>query len=336
MNKRERIHAAIRGEEVDRIPYAFWTHLPGIDLDPQLLAEETWNFARKYDVDFIKMMNNGMYAIEDYGCEIDYSDIKNGGVAKITSTPVEKYDDWGKIGEVPLEKGALAREIRSLENLLAKTRGSNIPVIFTAFSPLTTAQKLCGGKLVEQVRHGQTKLVHQALEGIAATTSNLVRKVLETGADGIFFATQLSSYDIMTEEEYEEFGKPYDMKVLSAAKEGWFNVLHMHGLNVMFDMLKEYPVQVLNWHVWETEPEIGEARKRTGKCIMGGINRYSVTKKDRDALDDQIGGAIRQSKGKGHILTPGCVIRYPLDEETLRYVEIAKERIEKQVLNITI
>ena len=34
MTKVERIKAALRKEEVDKLPYAFWTHLPGDDLIP--------------------------------------------------------------------------------------------------------------------------------------------------------------------------------------------------------------------------------------------------------------------------------------------------------------
>ena len=30
---------------------------------------------KKYDFDFVKTMNNGMYAIEDFGCTVDYSEI---------------------------------------------------------------------------------------------------------------------------------------------------------------------------------------------------------------------------------------------------------------------
>ena len=72
MNKKERIYAAVRGEKTDRLPYAIWTHLPGIDMDPERLANETYKFFKTYDTDLIKTMNNGMYAIEDFGCEIDY------------------------------------------------------------------------------------------------------------------------------------------------------------------------------------------------------------------------------------------------------------------------
>ena len=54
MTKKERIQAAIAGEKPDKLPYSFWTHLPGIDLNPELLAEKTYEFYKKYDIDFIK------------------------------------------------------------------------------------------------------------------------------------------------------------------------------------------------------------------------------------------------------------------------------------------
>ena len=87
MNKIEKIKSAINKKNLYGIPYSFWTHLPGIDLDPEKLADETYKFYKKYDLDFIKTMNNGMYAIEDFGCTIDYSEIEKGGVAKLVNTP---------------------------------------------------------------------------------------------------------------------------------------------------------------------------------------------------------------------------------------------------------
>lgn len=97
MTKAERIRAALKGERPDRVPYALWSHFPGIDMDPEKLAEESWKFYKKLDIDLIKTMNNGMYPIEDLGCEVDYSEIAKGGVAKLVSTPVHTVDDWDKI-----------------------------------------------------------------------------------------------------------------------------------------------------------------------------------------------------------------------------------------------
>jgi len=331
MNKVERLQAAVSGKSVDEIPYAFWSHFPGIDSDPVKLADNTYEFYKRYDLDFIKTMPNGMYAVEDYGCKCDYQDILSGGAAKVMETPIKSYQDWEKIAPLSVEKGALHRELLSLDLLLKKLRGE-VPVIVTVFSPLTIAQKVCKHQLLEYVNNGQTELLHQALGVIAETVGEYSAKAIELGAAGVFMATQLSTFDSLTEEQYNVYGVPYDKKALSYAKDGWLNALHIHGNNIMFDLLKDYPVQVINWHVWETEPTIKEARKLTSKCLMGGIKRYNITNMDRGALHEDIRKSIEESQKIGHILTPGCVIRYPIDEETLTYVKNTKKEIEKSLM----
>ena len=325
MTKHERIAAAIRGEAVDRVPYSLWSHLPMIDLDPVENAEKTYEFYKTYDVDILKTMNNGMYSIEDFGATVDYSDIPKGGVAKITSTPVENPEDWEKVKPVSLHEGALLREQTYLKLLLKKTNGE-VPVVFTVFSPLTTANKLCP-HMKEHIAAGHGDKVKTALKAITETTCGLVQRVIELGADGIFFATQLSSYDIVEESFYKEYGMPYDLAVLSASQ-GWCNVLHAHGKNIMFPLLRKYPVQVFNWHAWESLPDIHEAQVMTGKCIMAGLERMDITDGHKNEIEYQIYETLRQTKGKSVILSPGCVIRYPLDTEMLAFVRKAKEEIE--------
>ena len=48
MTKKERIQAAIRGEKPDKMPYSFWTHMPGTDLDPEAISQKTYEFYKKY------------------------------------------------------------------------------------------------------------------------------------------------------------------------------------------------------------------------------------------------------------------------------------------------
>lgn len=330
MNKHEIIKAAINGENNDYTPYAIWTHLPGIDLDPELLAEKTYDFYKEYDVDFVKTMNNGMYPIEDFGCIVDYSEIEKGGVAKIIESPIESIDDWDNVKAVDINKGAYARELKSLNILLDKLDGE-VPVVFTVFSPMTIADKLCGGKLLEYISSDQHHKVKEALEAITETTANLAAKAIEMGASGVFFATQLSSYDITTEDVYLEYGYKYDSEVLKRAGEGWFNVLHAHGNNIMFNILKDYPVQVINWHVWETLPDIDEARIVTDKCLMGGLGRMDITNKNINEINNQIYKSLVAMENRRHILTPGCVLRYPLDNAMMKYVKESKISIEEKL-----
>lgn len=327
MTKKERIRAAVELRRPDRLPYAMWTHLPGIDLDPVALADATYDFYKTYDVDLIKTMNNGMYAVQDFGCEVDFSEIAKGGVAKIVTTPVMEPEDWGKLKSVGTDAPALARELRSLELLLDKVKGEEVPVIFTVFSPLTTADKLSNGKLLSHIEAGAGELVHQALEVITQTTCNLVRRAIALGADGVYFATQLSNYGKCPEEVYREYGVPYDRRVLEAS-EGWCDVIHAHGDNIMFELLKDYPVDIFNWHAWESLPKLKEASVVTGKCIMGGLKRMDITNGNKNEIRTQIYESLAQLGGVGQILAPGCVIRYPLNDEMLRFVSQAKKEME--------
>lgn len=331
MNKIDRIKAAILGQKVDKLPYAFWSHLPGIDLDPEKLAKATYDFYKKYDIDFVKTMNNGMYSIEDFGCKIDYSQVLLGGIAKIVKTPISCGDDWKNIKSVKITEGSLARELYSLEILLSMLKNENVPVVFTIFSPLTTAEKLSSKMIREHIKEGKGEFIHRALEEITKTTCELVKKAIDMGASGIFFASQLTTFDEMTENEYLEYGKPYDLKVLEAASKGWFNIVHAHGNNIMFDILKNYPVQVFNWHAWETLPDIEEAKDLTHKCLMGGIKRMDITNCKKNEIRNQIYKSIKILKRKNHILTPGCVIRYPLNEEILKFIKSTKDEIENSL-----
>jgi uroporphyrinogen decarboxylase len=327
MNKKERIRAAIMGEKTDRLPYSFWSHFPSVDLDPVLLAEKTYQFYKTYDIDFIKTMNNGMYAIEDYGCTIDFSEIEKGGVGRVVSTPIQSAADWENLSVCSINKGSLARELTSLKLLLEKVRKENVPVLFTVFSPVTTADKLSGKQLLSHIAAGHGKSVHKALQVIAETTANLAKEAIRLGADGIFFASQMSTYGAMDAQAYQEYGKPYDLSVLEAAP-GWFNTLHAHGNNIMLEVLRDYPVAAFNWHAWETLPALDEARAQTGKCLMGGLQRMDITNKNKNEVQHQIFECLRMLNGRNHILTPGCVIRYPLDNEMLTFVKQAKEYLE--------
>ena len=173
--------------------------------------------------------------------------------------------------------------------------------------------------------------VKAGLRAITESTCALVQRVIEMGADGIFFATQLSSYAAGEESFYREYGMPYDLAVLSASS-GWCNVLHAHGKDIMFPLLRKYPVQIFNWHAWESLPEIDEAQALTWKCIMAGLERMDITGGRKNEIEYRIYETLRQTGGRKVILSPGCVIRYPLNEEILAFVRKAKNEIEEKLL----
>lgn len=289
-----------------------------IDLDPERLAEETYRFYRAYDLDFIKNMPNGLFSVEDFGCECDYSDIPKGGVAKITKYGVEQPDDWSRLEEPDVREGALGREIRSLEILLDKVKGE-APVIVTVFSPLTTAYKLSGPRLIEHLRNRPDKL-KSGLQLIAHTTGEFAKEALRKGCAGVFFANQMANRDVLTEAEYAEFSRPYDLQVLGTIRnDSWFNVMHIHGTNTWYPLLLDYPVQAFNWHIWEAEPRADAFRQSApDKLIVGGLNRFHITNGNLEELKSELRQMIGLTGGERLILSPGCVIRYPVDPQVLQ------------------
>lgn len=333
MNKNEKMRQAISGHKQETIPFSFWTHLPDIDRQPKKLAEASFQLYKDYDLDFIKTMNNGMYAVEDYGTSIDFSEVAKGGVAKVVETPIKENLDWTKLDKLEVATAnALQRELTHLKELLKLVDGQ-APVIMTIFSPLTTADKLAQGRLAKLLEQDDASYLHQALEHIASTTADLAKQAIDLGAAGVYFASQMSSYEKLTAEQYKTYGVPYDLQVLEGASAGWFNAIHIHGNDIMFDLVKDYPVQVFNWHIWETLPALKEGLDYTNKCVMGGIARMDITNDRYNELRSQIYQSIISTKGRGLILTPGCGIRHPFSETTIRFLQQVKTETEHILTN---
>jgi len=318
MDSNARVRAALAGGPVDRPPYSFWTHLPGIDLDPVRLAEETAAFARRFDLDFVKSMPNGLYCVEDFGVGCDWSDIERGGAARVTRPGVAAAEDWARLAPVPATAGAYGRELDHLARLVAAV-GRERPVLATVFSPLTVAAKLSNGAHRAHLR-AAPQAVHAGLKVLAETAAAFARAAIGVGCAGIFFATQDATTRTFTEAEYRAFGTPYDLPVLASARAAgsWFDVLHMHGEDVMFDLLKAYPVHALNWHIGETPPTIAAYRAGGGtRPVLGGLQRAHLTERDMAAVRADLARSLADTGGRGLLVSPACVIRHPVDAETL-------------------
>jgi uroporphyrinogen decarboxylase len=320
VEKIERVKAALGGGAVDRPPYGFWTHLPGIDLDPLRLAEATALFCARYDLDFVKAMPNGLYCVEDWGCVCDYSDIERGGVAKVVRPAVSTERDWDKLEHLDVTRGAFGRELQHLELLVARI-GAGIPVLATVFSPLTIAGKLSNG-LARAHLAREPDAVIRGLDVITDVTCAFARAALDRGCAGIFLAVQEATRSAYGEAAYRRFGEPYDRRVLQAAKAAgaWFDVVHMHGDDILFDVIKDYDVTALNWHIGETPPSIARYREAGGtRPIVGGLQRGHITRRDRDGIAADIDRAVLENGSHGLLLAPACVIRHPVDPVTLSW-----------------
>ncbi len=326
------IQDVFRSRESNTPLFSFWTHFPDDDLDPGRLAEATVRLQKEFNLDFVKTAPNGMYAVEDYGLEIDFSEVFSGGVARVASTPFETVEDWAKLPSLDIFSGALERELRSLRQVRASL--PDVPVIFTIFSPMTIAAKLSRGRIHQHIVNGRDPtLIHAALGRIADTASRYAAAAIDAGADGIFFAHQDTGPNLLSHDDFSAYVAPYDHEALAGAWRGSLNILHLHGESIRFRELLDYPVQAINWHSWETLPTITAGMLASRKCIVGGIDRRSVTANDIAAIEQQILSVFEATQGLSEVIfTPSCTIRAGFRPETLHAIRaIVKEKLPQRL-----
>lgn len=318
MSKIEILKAVLRGEELNPVPHAVWRHFPKDDLHADRLAEKQLNYLEKFDPVFMKVSPNGRYCVIDWGCEITFDTNKITGSPSCTSFRIEATDEWSTLEELEANDGMFGEQLQALK-LINQGMKKRTPFVETVFNPLMVASKLVKSKelLVQSIRENP-KEFHEGLRTITKVMKDFSKQSIENGAAGIFLATQEATHDLLTEEEFKEFGLNYDLEILKAIENNSeFNIVHIHGENLMFELIaKNYPVQALNWHDQITAPSIAEASKIFEGALLGGIEEKEVlVNGSNEQITNQIKGVINSVNGRRLIITPGCVIPIIVPDE---------------------
>jgi len=330
MDKKERIYGAIKGEAIDRPPVSFWRHFPEIDHDPDSLADTLLRFHERFDLDFIKVMPSGVYCVEDWGCRVHYEGAPN-GAKTCKEHAIKDVKDWTKLSPLRPERGALGRELKCLQTIRA-TRKDQAPILQTLFSPLTIAAKLSGPDLLLKTLRDDPEPLLEALEVITDTMIHYAGACLEAGAEGFFYATQMSTRARLSVEEHRRFAEPYDLRLLKfISARSSFSLLHIHGEKIFFQELSAYPVQAINWHDRKTWPTLAEGKKIFSGAVVGGLEEWGTVRQGPSSLiREQVKDAISQTQGQRLIIAPGCGLAIDTPEKFLQAARQAVDEPEQK------
>jgi len=315
MTKIERMNAAVKGEATDKVPISFWRHFFLQERDATMLADALLAFQREYQWDFMKVNPRASYHVEDWGNRYAYTDDPHTSPT-LVSHVVHSREDWARIGVLDIWRSeALKQQLLLLELIKEGLQDENVYFLQTIFSPLSIAFRLAGhsGERLIHAMQNEAKELHAALEAITETYTEYAEACLQVGASGIFFATtKLSSADMVTEEQYEQFGTPYDLRVLDAIQgRPGFNLLHMCGDRIFFDRLQRYPVDGLSWDATlPGNPTLKDGKEKSGKMVVGGISQTATLATGTpEQVAGEVARGIEQTGGRGYVIAPGCT--YP-------------------------
>jgi len=328
MNKKERVDAALRGDEVDRIPVSMWGHDFEREWNVQSFAEAMVENFTRFDWDFMKVNPRASYHVEGWGVKVRPSGEKYKAPV-FEDTPIKNASDWRRIRPLEPDRGALGEQLRALQ-LINHAIGFDAYFVQTIFCPLGVAKYLAGNKSEPVLRtlHEDRTAMHAALRVITETFTAYAIGCLEQGASGIFYATNgWASKGMLTADQYREFGEQYDLEFLDAIKSrSKFNILHNCGTHIYFDQLAEYPVQAVNWDATaEGNPDLRTGKMRSGKAVMGGINQKTTLKNGTpEQVREEVKNAIELTGGRHFLLAPGCSIP---PETPARNLEVIRDSL---------
>lgn len=333
MNREERVRAAVSGAEPDRVPVSVWFHFSADDQDPVSLADATSELIETYDYDFVKMMPFGLYSVQDLGAKIKIY-CQKGKPPVTVGSPIKTPADYLKLHFIPAIQGTYGKQLEFTE-LLAQRLRPDTPFIQTIFSPLTTLHKLAGDRVLEDLKTNPAEVRH-ALEVITEITIDFVNENIKRGVSGFFFATQEARPALISPENFQSFAAAYDVPLIeSYSSRTWFNVAHIHGLDVYFDEVAAYPVNVINWHDRNTSPSLAEARGRSSKAFLAGIRAATKLVDGQEVRDDiaadgtpeaiisHIREAIESAGGRRLLIGPGCCVAQDVAPANLRAIREA-------------
>ncbi len=326
MTHRERVQAALRGQDVDRVPISMWRHFFDRETSPEGLAEAMLAFRSRFDWDFMKVNPRASYHAEGWGLKLRYDGDRP---PQVVEAPVREPDDWLRLEVLELDRGVLKELLHALD-LIARGLKGEVPFLMTVFTPLSIASRLAPSEDVfyQHLREHTDKVRH-ALEVVTETFIRFSTACLERGASGLFYATTAwATTQRMTEEEYRRFARPYDLKLLNALPPAEFHLFHVCRDQTMLDMVKDYPVHAFNWDArGQGNPGLAEGKALVGgRAVVGGIARGQDLV---DATPQQLAAEVqgmRVAMGrKGWMLGTGCTFLPETPEANVQAIRQAVE-----------
>jgi uroporphyrinogen decarboxylase len=278
MTPTERVGAVLSGGTPDRAPFSFWHHF-GLQTKPPVEhAKATLDFQRTYRLDIVKVMSDFPYPKPESG-------------AWWALKPVEKPFP-AQLEALGLIRDGLAKQKYFLE---------------TIFNPWNVAEKLSSPEEVKKLMSEKPQALLDALEAITKSEAAHAKSAIETGASGVFLAIANAQDGLMTREEYRKFSAPFDRMILEAVKDAPMNTLHLHGDKVYLDEFWEgWPAAIINYSAHGTKVPLAEARRKTSKVLMGGLNEATVAR----ARLAQVQKMIEEARAAAPkwICAPGCSV----------------------------
>ncbi len=324
MSKFDLIRETFIGNLDERLPISVWMHHPEKDRTAEGLAKAEIDFHKKFDHDLLKISFHGRYPVVDWGCVAIY-DGANSGSSTCEQCAITSASDWETLEPLDVNAGEFGEQLRAV-NLIKNYSQDKAPIMATIFDAPMIADKLCERDFIEYIE-SEPQIMKSVLEMITNVMIDFGRAAIEAGSDGLFIASQHSTFSSVTDNQYKEFVLPYDLKLLSRLRgKAKFIVMHLHAKDdneeIRFDKIASTSgLDAINWEDQSSSLSLKDGKKRSKKTVLGGIDHNDIFRTGSpDEARDQVFDAVKAAGLKKLIVAPGCVVTQDTPIENIEKV----------------
>jgi uroporphyrinogen decarboxylase len=327
MEKIELVLDTLKGRNEYYPLFSLWKHFPYDDKDPIQLANAHEEFFTRHSFDLMKISPHGRYPVVDYGCKVSKEYDPFTGSTRCDECCIKSTIDWESIEPVNVNEGEFGDQIKTVE--LINKKLESLPKMMTVFSPLMVASKM-DQDLVNNLRN-HPRIMKESLYILYEVMLEFALSSIDSGADGIFLASQHFRETELKWEEVEKYEIFFLKKIIEKIKrKSNFSVLHIHGENIFFKQVTEnIQTDAYNWHDQLTWPSLEEAARITDRGLLAGIDETkTLIEGNKEKIKQNILESINISQQHDNriIISPGCVIPITVSEES---IDIVSSTIKK-------
>ena len=289
LSKRERINAVFAGEEVDRPPFSLWYHFRLQHTPGEVHAKAQLDFYRAYNLDWLKIMSDYPYPYPKGVKDFSHKD---------ALFRLDRFD---------IEHSPYHEQFKAIELISKALQGETI-CLDTVFNPWNIIRRAMAKEKMTLYMQEEPEALHYALDVVTDMMITYCRTSIERGANGVFISVPASS-EYVSPEHYRTFMKPYDLKLFQAIRDCTPLIMtHLHGDDVYFTEVLDYPMDGISWADLAAGPGIAEARALYDGVLMGGIDHTQFHHTLLSTLEKQILDARKAGGTRKFMLAPGCSV----------------------------
>ncbi len=337
MDSRERVLKALDLKKPDRVPVipfviSFAAKYAGVKFfdycrDPRRLAEAQIVTARRFGIEAVYVDSDPVIEIEAMGAEVKYYDdeiptASRPTVASSSDIRSLRVPDIERDGRLPVWLEAI--------RILKERVGHDLAVFANINGPFQAAAQLRG---ISQICMDFYRDPGIATELVRFTTNTIIafaKAEIEAGVDAIVLGDAMSSPNLISPKQFEEFSFPYIRRVVAEAGASFPFFLHICGNSTpIIDKMVRTGARFLEV---DAQVDLADIRKKYGNSIgiRGNVSPSLLLMGQPHEVEGTCRIAIEAAASDGgFILGSGCELPKNTPYDNLETMVRAAEKFGK-------